>query len=139
MTLKDLVIRQQITGESDSELITEWVLSNEDPIKFIDLVVDLAKKKIINTERTLKGLVDNLHLYGATTSLVNNFGTAEGLSFDRICRKYIITEKLGKDFEQEYPEDMEWLRIFVPEHKQPFVFWYDFLVYLNNKGIYFKR
>ena len=35
MTLRDLVIRQQVTGESDSELVTEWLLSNGDVTEHI--------------------------------------------------------------------------------------------------------
>ena len=139
MTLRDLVIKQQITGEKDSELVTEWILSNGDVTEYIKILSELATKKI-NYDKFVYGtLVSDMQLYGATRNLIDTYGLENGLYFDNICRKYVICNRLGKDFEKEYPQFIEWLKEFVPNNKQPFVFWYDFLVYLNSKGIYFKN
>ena len=138
MTLKDLVIRQQVTGETDSELITEWILSNCDVNEYIKILSELATKKINHDKYIYGTLVSDMQLYGATKSLIKTYGLKNGLYFDDICRKYVICNRLGNDFEKEYPQFMEWLKEFVPNHERTFIFWYDFLIYLNSKGIYFK-
>ena len=138
MTLKDLVIRQQVTGEKDSELVTEWLLSNGDVTEYIEILSKLATKKIKHDEFVYSTLISDMQLYGETKFIVEKFGVDDGCKLDTIIKKWIFCNSLEKDFEKEHPQDMEWLKEFVPNNKQPFISWYDFLVYLNNKGIYFK-
>lgn len=138
MTLKDLVIRQQVTGETDSELVTDWLLSNGNVVDYIEIISNLSTRKIKHDEFILKSLTDNLNLYSATPILISDFGLIDGYKLDTITRRYIIASKLEKDFKKGYSEDIKWLQEFCPEHNLPAMFWSDFLNYLNNLGIYFK-
>lgn len=138
MKLRDLVIRQQVTGEKDSELVTEWILSNSDVTEYITILSELATKKIKHDEFVCREIVLDIESYSATRSLIETYGIDNGIKLDRIIKKWIMYTHLGKDFEQSYPECMVWLKEFIPENKLSSMFWYDFLVYLNSKGIYFK-
>lgn len=57
MTLKDLVIRQQVTGESDNELVTEWIVANgkDKEIERLHKIIDSQKRHIDSIEQHFCG------------------------------------------------------------------------------------
>ena len=138
MTLYELVLRQKMTGESDSQLIAEWFNSNDMASEGIELIYKLSKKKIEDDKWRYGWLASDLSMYSATQSLMKTFGIKNGCKLDSIIRRFIICRWLNDDFEKKYPQDIEWLKEIIPTKELPFVFWRPFAEYLEEKGIYFK-
>ena len=138
VTLKDLVSRQRFSGETDSELIVEWFVENNLVEKGIEMISQMALRKFKDDELKYGRLAGDLRLYGATESLIKNFGKKDGFMCDYICRCWIISSRLGENFEELYPQHIEWLKEVIPTKNRPFVFWRDFADYLHSLNIYFK-
>ena len=138
ITLKELVLRQNLTGEEDSNLIAEWFVGNDMALEGIKLISGLAQKKIENDSHQNRLLVGDLHLYGATENIMKDFGIKDGCKLNNIITNWIISNRMGESFEEIYSSSIEWLQTFIPTKKKPFIFWSPFLEWLNNKGIYFK-
>ena len=52
-TLKELVELQWLTGASDEEIITQWLLENNVAEKGIEIISQLATRKIKSQQETL--------------------------------------------------------------------------------------
>ena len=137
-TLKQLVMEQQFNGKEDSTLIAEWFAENDMAIEGIEILSKLAKKKIEDDQWKYGLILGDLSMYGATECFIKEFGVEDGLHLDTIIRQWIVSYRLNRNFEEDYPQQFEWLKDFIPKHKMPFVFWRDFVNRLNEKGIYFK-
>ena len=94
--------------------------------------------EIDNDEWVYGQLIGDLSMYGATEELMKEFGIKDGTKLDAIIRNYIICKRLDQNFEEKYPQFIEWLKENIPKHKGPFIFWRDFAEWLESKGIYFK-
>lgn len=129
---------QVITGKSDEELVVEWFLANDMAEKGIEIISQLAIKKIKKQQETLYWLHGDLTMCAGDKYLVETLGVENGCEMNRAIQFWIITTRLGRNFEEDYPTIVEWLRKFVPTVKQPLVFWRDFLGWLNERNIYFK-
>ena len=138
MTLYELVLRQRMTGESDSQLIAEWFVSNDMAVEGIEMVSKMAKKKIEDDQWKYGWLASDLSMYSATESIMKTFGVKDGCKLDSIIRRYIICYRLGEKFEEKYPQDVDWLKEIIPTKKLPFVFWRPFAEFLEEKNIHFK-
>lgn len=137
-TLKELVDMQVITGKSDEELVVEWFLANDMAEKGIEIISQLATKKIKKQQETLYWLHGDLTMYAGDKYLIETLGVENGCEMNRAIQFWIITTRIGGNFEEDYPSIVEWLRKFVPTVKQPFIFWRAFGDWLEEKGIYFK-
>ena len=137
-TLKDLVLQQKLTGETDSQIIVRWFTENNLTTEGMEIMYNLAKHKIEDDEWRYGKLVGDLSMYGATQELIKEFGIKDGTKLDFIIRNYIICKRLDQNFEEKYPQFIEWLKENIPKHKRPFVFWRDFAEWLESKEIYFK-
>lgn len=102
------------------------------------MISRMALKKFKDDEWKWGRLVGDLRMYGATESLIKSFGVKDGTKCDSICRYWIISTRLGENFEEVYPQLIKWLKEVIPTKKRPFMFWFDFLNYLHSLGIYFK-
>lgn len=138
ITLRELVNRQKLTGETDSELIAEWFTQNNMAVEGIDIVSKISKKKASDDEWLYGELVADMSMYRATKSLITEFGIKDGLTLDDIIREWIICNRLGKDFVEKYPQLMDWLKQNIHKHKQPIMFWQPFIKWMNEHNIYFK-
>ena len=137
ITLKELVDRQPYSKEADSELIVEWFLQNDKAVEGIEMISTISKRKIEQDKQKYGLLIGKLQMYGATESLIKNFGKTDGFKLDQICRNFIVTNTIGRNFAEEYPYEMDWLREIIPTKQLPTIFWRDFLEFLNDNGIYF--
>jgi len=137
-TLKELIDWQFITGKSDEEIIVQWLLENDMAEKGIEIISQLATAKIKKQQETLTWLHGDLTMVASDKHLIETFGVDDGCKMNEAIRFWIVTSRMGRNFEEDYPSIVEWLRKFVPTVKQPFIFWRDFLEWLNEKGIYFK-
>lgn len=138
ITLKDLVLRQQFSGETDGELIVEWFIENNMVEKGIEMISQMALRKFKEDEHKYGCLIGDLSMYGATESLIKTFGRKDGVMLDNICRRWIISDQLGENFEELYPQHIEWLKEIIPTKNRSFVFWNKFANYLHSLNIYFK-
>ena len=138
ITLKELVKMQELTGEKDGELIVRWYTENNLTTEGMEIMYNLAKQKIDDDEWRYSWLVSDMRLYGATESIIKEFGVKDGTKLDDIIRNYIISKRINENFEEKYPQFVEWLKENIPKHNLPFVFWRDFAEYLESKGIYPK-
>ena len=129
---------QVITGKSDEELVTEWFLANDMAEKGIEIISQLATKKIKKQQEALLGLHCDLTMFAGDKYLIETLGVENGCEMNRATQFWIITTRMGRNFEEDYPSIVDWLRKFVPTVKQPFIFWRDFLEWLNERNIYFK-
>ena len=141
MTLYELVARQQYTKETDAELIAEWFTTNDMALNGIKIISKLAEDKIKLDEQKYGKLTGQMLMYNNTEVLIKEFGVEDGCHLEDIIRRFIIYKYIDKlqDFESCYQKDIEWLKEFIPKKKLPFLFWQEFLVWLNEKGIYFKN
>ena len=137
ITLRELVDRQSYSKETDNELIMEWFIQNDKAVEGIEMISTISKRKIEQDKWKYGNLIGDLQMYGATESLIKNFGKQDGFKIDTICRNFIVTKGIGEDFAEKYPTAMKWLREIIPTKKLPKIFWRDFLDFLNNNGIYF--
>lgn len=137
ITLKELVNRQILTGEDDSSLIAEWFEQNDMAIDGIDIVSKIAKKKITNDKFMYGTLVSDLSMYGATENIIKDFGAKNGCKLNSIITRWIVCFRIGEKFEEKYPTSFDWLKEFIPQQKQPFIFWQPFLKWMNEQDIYF--
>lgn len=137
-TLKELVDSQYFTGKSDEELIVEWFLANDMAEKGIEIISQLATKKIKKQQETLCWLHGDLTMFAGDKYLIETLGVENGCQMNKAIQFWIITTRMGRNFEEDYPSIVEWLRKFVPTVKQPFIFWRAFGDWLEEKGIYFK-
>lgn len=137
-TLKQLVLRQQLTGEDDWSLISEWFVQNDMALEGIKMISKIAQDKIESDDWQHKLLVGDLHMYGATENIMKDFGIKDGCKLNNIITNWIISNRMGERFEEIYSEDIDWLKTFIPTKKRPFIFWNPFLEWMNEKGIYFK-
>lgn len=138
ITLKQLVMLQELTGETDSQLIVRWYVENNLTTEGMEIMYNLAKHKIEDDEWKYGCLVRDLSMYSATESLIKEFGAKDGTKLDSIIRNYIICKRMNENFEEKYPQFIKWLKENIPQHKLPFVFWRDFAEYLESKEIYWK-
>lgn len=138
ITLKELVNRQQFTGEEDWKLIAEWFRQNNMAVEGIKLVSKLAQDKIEDDDWKYSLLRGDLTMYCATENLIKQFGVENGCKLNSAITKWICCDRIGESFEEVYSSLYEWVKEFVPFQKQPFIFWQPFLKYINEKGIYFK-
>lgn len=137
-TLKELVELQWLTGASDEEIITQWLLENNVAEKGIEIISQLALGKIKSQQETLAWLHNDLTMLGSEKHLIEIYGVEDGCQMNMALRYWIITTRMGRNFEEDYPRMVEWLKKFAPTKKQPLVFWRSFMEWLNEKGIYFK-
>ena len=137
-TLKELVERQSFTGEPDEKLIVDWYLANDMAEKGIELISQLATRKIKKQQETLNWLHGDLTMYAGNKNMIEVFGIENGCKMNEAIQFWIITTRMGRSFEEDYPTIVEWLKKFVPTVKQPFIFWRAFGDWLEEKGIYFK-
>lgn len=137
-TLKELVERQSFTGEPDEKLIVDWYLANDMAEKGIELISQLAIKKIKKQQETLAWLHGDLTMYAGNRNMIEVFGIENGCKMNEAIQFWIITTRMGRNFEEDYPLMFEWLKKFVPTVKQPFIIWRAFADWLEEKGIYFK-
>lgn len=138
ITLRELVMLQKLTGETDSQIVTRWFIENNLTTEGMEIMYNLAKHKIEDDEWRYGNLVGDMHMYGATESVIKEFGIKDGVKLDDIIRNYIICKRTGENFEERYPQFIEWLKENIPQHKLPFVFWRDFADYLESKEICWK-
>lgn len=137
-TLKELVELQWLTGASDEEIITQWLLENNVAEKGIEIISQLATRKIKSQQETLFWLHGDLTMYGGNRHMIEDYGVEDGCKMNEAIIFWIITTRMGRNFEEDYPSIVEWLRKFVPTVKQPLIFWRAFGDWLEEKGIYFK-
>lgn len=137
-TLKELVFSQHFTNKSDAEIIAEWYVENDLALAGIEIISQIAKGKVKSVEDTMAWLTGDLIMYDGCEHLIKTFGLENGVKLDKTIRLWIIEQRCGRDFEESFPERVEWLKSFIPTKKQPLVFWRNFLDWLNEKGIYFK-
>lgn len=129
---------QELTGETDSQIVTRWFTENNLTTEGMEIMYNLAKHKIEDDEWRYGCLVSDMHMYGATESLIKEFGRKDGVKLDNIIRNYIICKRTGENFEERYPQFIEWLKEKIPQHNLPKMFWRDFADYLESKEIYWK-
>ena len=137
-SLKELVFNQNFNGKSDAEIIAQWYVENDLAVAGIEIVSQIAKEKIKSIENTMAWLTGDLRMYDGSEHLVKTFGLEDGFKLDKTIRLWIIEQRCGGNFEESFPERVEWLRDFIPTKKQPLVFWRNFLEWLNERNIYFK-
>lgn len=138
ITLKQLVLKQQLTGEDDWTLISEWFVQNNMALEGIKMISKIAQDKIEKDDWQHTLLVGDLHTYGATENIMKDFGIKDGCKLNNIITNWIISNRMGENFEEIYSKDIGWLTAFIPTKKRPFIFWNPFLEWMNEKGIYFK-
>ena len=139
VTLRELVNRQNITNESDGELIAEWFEKNDMALEGIDIVSKIAQKKINNDDWKYGCLVGDLSMYNITENIIKDFGIKDGIYLDHIIKNFIIYRRISdKPFEELYPPFVDWLKEHIPNKKEPSVFWQPFAKWLKAHDIYFK-
>ena len=89
ITLKQLVLRQQMTGEDDWTLISEWFVQNDMALEGIKMISKIAQDKIENDDWKHKLLVGDLHMYGATENIMKDFGIKDGCKLNNIITIYL--------------------------------------------------
>ena len=137
-TLKELIEWQYLTGASDEEIIAQWYLNNDMAEKGIEIITRLATDKIKQQKETLAWLHGDLTMYGGNRYMIENYGVENGCKMNEAITFWIITTRMCRNFEEDYPSIVEWLKRFVPTVKQPFIIWRAFADWLEEKGIYFK-
>ena len=137
-SLKELVFSQTFNGKSDTEVIADWYAENDMALAGIEIISHIAKEKVKSIEDSMAGLTGDLTMYAGSECLIVTFGIEDGCKLDRAIQLWIIARRSGGDFETMYPELFEWLKDFIPRQKRPLIFWRDFLVWLNERDIYFK-
>lgn len=135
VTLKELVNRQFLTQENDIDLIVEWFKENDMSLQGIEFISKLAKNEISDIKHKQGVMMGNLNMYAGNETLIKLFGIKNGCKFDRVVRLFIM----GYDLEKEYPMLVDWLREFVPQQKEPTIFWQPFKEYLHKLNIYFSN
>lgn len=138
ITLKELTDRQRLTGESDANLIAEWFVENNMATEGIEIVSKISLQKAKKDEEKYGKLCGDLQMFGATENIIKSFGIEDGSKLIDAIKNWIICYRLGENFEEIYQQVFNWLKEFIPTKKQPFIFWRDFLKWLNERNVYFK-
>lgn len=138
ITLKQLTDRQRLTGEPDTNLISEWFVENNMATEGIKIISKISLDKAEKDEEKYGNLCSDLQMFGATTNIIKAFGIEDGCKLLDVIKNWIICYRLGKNFEEIYPQLFDWLKEFIPTKKQLFMFWQPFLKWLNERNIYFK-
>lgn len=138
-TLRELVDHQHLTHMSDEEIIVAWLMENNLAEMGIRIISQLATSKIKEQQETLSSLYNDVILSSTGDKhLIEWFGIDNGYQILRIIKLWEATGLIGKDFEEEQPLAVKWLKEFVPTQKQPLVILQSFVKWLNEREIYFK-
>lgn len=138
VTLEELVGLQKFTGATDNELIVEWFKQNDLALEGLEMVYNLAKKKIEDDAWKKHLLLDDLRMFGPTKELSDTFGVEDAFKLTNLILHWIISNREGEDFVNVYKDSMPWIKEKVESVNQPHVFWQPFTRWLNSQGIYFK-
>lgn len=138
VTLKELISLQKFTGASDNEIIVEWFRQNNLALEGLEMVYNLAKKKIEDDSWKNQLLLDDLRMYNMHKEILDTFGVDDGLNMNHYITHWIISNREGEDFAEIYKDAMPWIKEKIENVNTPKIFWRPFVDWLHKQGIYFK-
>lgn len=132
-TLKELMFH--FGSRSDEDVVIDWIFENGVEENIIQFINKIHKKKYQELEDKYVELYNNIYMYSGSTSVIERYGRKIGSHLDRLTYLFI----LGKDIENELPEEFEWLKQTIPTLKEPRLFWNPFYEWLKSKNINFMK
>lgn len=128
-TLKEYIVMQKLTGESDMEIILSYFIDNDMEEKAMEVCHKLAKSKI-EKMKLREHIIKEWAYYIPSEYLYENYPLNIATQLHRIELDYIVNGAVTES-------RLEWAKENIPNIKRPYCYFQPCIEWMENKGIKF--